>query len=131
MSLIHSIAILWLVYLAGMATHMSLALLPLLSGFDVTEDSMKGRLPIKEKWMLMFFTIIPMLIIGVIFLTDHVTIRWANLIFSIVFTFMNFMHLLQHLKARPIDNAQNILLGVLALLSLELNYLSYNWVFSS
>ena len=122
------IAMLWLVYLTAMSAHNHVALLPIFAGLDASDESMRGKPVNRAAWMSVMITIVPMLLILALLLFDQTALRWINALFALLFLLLNSLHLLQHVKKKLPDQAQNLLLGVVLLNSAILAYLSVIWL---
>jgi uncharacterized membrane protein HdeD (DUF308 family) len=129
LSLHFSISILWLVYVTAMSTHLNVALLPLIAGQDIIEETMRGKPARKEQWAMVLISIIPILLIAGMMLYQRSPIRWLNLIFAVLFLLSNIAHLIQHLRKQPPDGPQNLLLFTIVLVSGCNAYLSKIWLF--
>lgn len=126
--LAYKIALLWLLYPLGMCIHTLVGLLPLFAGSDVAERSIAADDVPRHQRMMVLTTSIPMLMIPIVLMIPISPIKWCNLLFSVLLTLGNGLHLVQHVHRDPRDHVQNGLLIMLLALSIMLNYLSWQWV---
>lgn len=125
---------LWTVFLLGIVFHTQLALMPLFHGIDVAlvghhhqqTATMAEIAPIL--WGMWLFFILPMLaIIGTAFYSSK-RYRVFHFGLTLVYTVLNFFHVVMDLLVTPIAWYQIGLMVLLFLIGILLNLVSYQWM---
>ncbi len=125
---------LWTVFLLGTLFHTQLALMPIFHGIDVAimshhhqETATIGEIePIL--WGMLLFFVLPMVaIVGTAFYQFK---RWRTFHFglTIVYTVLNFAHLVADLLVDAIAWYQIVLMLLLLGIGILLNLVSYQWL---
>ncbi|MGB5631932.1 MAG: hypothetical protein WBM44_06465 [Waterburya sp.] len=125
---------LWMVFLLGILFHTQLALMPLFHGIDVgimghhhqETATMAEITPIL--WGMLFFFILPMLAIVATAFYEVKRYRVFHFGLTLVYTVLNFIHLLADLLVTPIAWYQIVLMMLLFLIGILLNIVSYQWM---
>ena len=124
---------LWTVFLLGTLFHTQLALMPLFHGIDVAimghhhqETATIAEIQPILWGMLLFFTV-PLLAIVSTAFYELKRYRVFHFGLTIVYTVLNFIHLLADLLVTPIAWYQIFLMLLLFLIGILLNIVSYQW----
>lgn len=127
------IVALWTVFLLGTLFHTQLALVPLFHGIDVAfmtpiENSatMAEIQPII--WGMLLFFAIPMLAIVAVVFNAPKRFRAWHFGLTIIYSILNFAHLLADLFVDPAIWHQIILMLLLFAIGILLNVVSYQWL---
>ncbi|MEO0849627.1 MAG: hypothetical protein AAFY50_24900 [Cyanobacteria bacterium J06648_1] len=128
---------LWVVFLLGTLFHTQLALIPLFHGIDVAimshhhqETATLAEItPIL--WGMLLFFVLPML--AIVATAFYKFKRWRSLHFgfTVLYSVLNFAHLVADLLVDPIAWYQIVLMLLLFLVGILLNIVSYQWLKSS
>lgn len=125
---------LWTVFLLGTLFHTQLALMPIFHGIDVAimshHHQETGTITEIEPilWgMLLFFTLPMLAIVGTAFYQFK---RWRNFHFglTLVYTVLNFAHLIADLLVDAIAWYQIVLMLLLLGIGILLNLVAYQWL---
>ena len=121
---------LWIIFLFGMILHSLLGIFPLFWGESISmSQELIAKNPIQSSmWMMLFFFLIPMIIIV---LTSFLETKWyriTNFVFTLLFTLMNIWHLIGHLCESPVDPRQIVLLIFVFISGVILNIVSFKWL---
>ena len=125
---------LWTVFLLGTLFHTQLALMPLFHGIDVAmmshhhqETATMAEIQPILWGMLLFFSLAMLAIVGTAFYQFK---RWRTLHFglTLVYTVLNFAHLIADLLVDPIAWYQITLMFLLLAVGILLNLVSYQWL---
>jgi hypothetical protein len=120
------IVILWVVFLLGILFHTELGLMPLFHGVSVASEPPDDLNLIL--WLMLGFFVLPMLaIVGTAF-TAIQQYRIAHFGLTLIYSFLNFLHLMMDLRVQPIVWAQIALMGILFVVGLLLNWVSFQWL---
>ncbi|QFZ92112.2 hypothetical protein [Synechococcus elongatus] len=120
---------LWSSFLLGTLFHTQLGLMPLFHGRSVIVESQQSDQTLNGIfWGMLIFFVIPML---AIMLTaersDRPYRRW-HFGFTVLYSILNFSHLLADLAVRPIIANQIFLMGLLFAIGLKLNQVAWAWL---
>jgi len=121
---------LWLVFLFGMTFHSLLAFMPLFWGQSIAmspEQIAKNPMA-SSMWMVLFFFLLPMIVIAVTLFIETKWYKVTNFVLSILFTLMNIWHLMGHFGETPVDPRQIVLLTFVLISGILLNIVSYRWI---
>ena len=124
------VVILWIIFLFGMILHSLLGIFPLFWGESISMSQEQiAKNPMESSLgMMLFFFLIPMIIIV---LTSFIETKWyriTNFIFSLLFSLMNVFHLFEHLGESPVDTRQIVLITFILLSGIMLNIVSFKWL---
>ena len=122
------IVVLWVVFFLGMTTHSLLAIIPIFFGVDVAMPDSTGVVPAPMMWMMLFFWLLPMIIIVGTLITEVNWFRTTNFVISLLFTLFNIWHPIGHLKESPVDPRQIVLLIFVLAFGILLNIVSFKWM---
>lgn len=118
---------LWTAFLLGLLFHTQLALMPLFHGLDVAHGH--GESAVNWIfWLMLMFFVLPMLAIAVTPLTNAITYRIAHFRITLIYSVLNFLHVVLDLSVTPIAWYQIALMVLLFVIGLMLNLISYRWV---
>ncbi|BAB72682.1 hypothetical protein ACN23B_03615 [Anabaena sp. FACHB-709] len=124
------IAILWIVFLLGTVFHTQLALMPLFHGLSVIESQKATN--INEisgiMWLMLGFFALPMLAIVSTMFTDNKRYRLVHFGLTIIYSLLNFIHLVLDLLLPQIIWYQITLMVLLFLIGLLLNFVAFQWI---
>lgn len=126
---------LWTVFLLGTLFHTQLALIPLFHGIDVANTSPhlhSGTATLAEitpiLWGMLCFFILPMLAIVATAFYQFQRYRLFHFGLTLVYSVLNFVHLVADLTVNPIAWYQIALMLLLFLIGILLNIKSYQWM---
>ena len=125
----NKIIILWIVFLLGLLFHTDLGLMPLFHNLSVTSSPAKNLDEIAPiLWLMFGFFVIPMAaIIATVFMNSR-NYRRFHFALTIVYTMLNFSHLIADLMVKPIAWYQIALMVILLVIGLLINLASFQWV---
>lgn len=121
---------LWVVFLFGMTFHSLLAFMPLFWGGSIAmspEQIAKNPMA-SSMWMVLFFFLMPMIVIAVTLFIEAKWYRITNFVFTLLFTMMNIWHLIGHFGESPVDPCQIVLLTFVLISGILLNIVSLKWI---
>ena len=125
---------LWTVFLLGTLFHTQLALMPLFHGIDVgmmahhhgETATMAEIEPIL--WGMLVFFMLPMLAIAATAFYQFPRFRGFHFGFTVVYSVLNFIHLLADLIVEQIFWYQIVLMLFLFIIGILLNIVAYQWM---
>ncbi|QLE58782.1 hypothetical protein [Nostoc sp. TCL26-01] len=121
---------LWIVFLLGILFHTQLGLMPLFHGLSVTESqkatSMNDISTIM--WLMLGFFVLPMLAIIATVFTDSKRYRVWHFGLTVIYSILNFVHMLLDLLLPQVVWYQIALMLLLFLVGLLLNFVAYQWM---
>ncbi|MBD2343147.1 hypothetical protein [Anabaena subtropica] len=124
------IVALWMVFLLGTLFHTQLALMPLFHGLSVIES--QKATTINEisgiMWLMLGFFILPMLAIIATVFTENKSYRVVHFGLTIVYSVLNFIHLLLDMLLPQVIWYQITLMVLLFLIGLLLNFVAFQWM---
>jgi hypothetical protein len=121
---------LWGVFLLGLLFHTELALMPLFHGLTVNDGTEAQSIESISwiLWLMLAFFVVPMfMIVGTVF-TDSYLFKKMHYGITILYSVLNFAHLLADLQVKPIYWYQIVLMAILLLIGLLLNIVSWQWL---
>lgn len=125
------IIILWVVFLLGTLFHTQLGLMPLFHGIDIANNA-PATTNISEianiLWGMLAFFAVPMLAIIATALTNSKRYRVFHFGLTIVYSVLNFLHVVFDLMVKPIVWSQITLMVILFVIGLLLNLLAWQWM---
>ncbi|MDJ0899789.1 MAG: hypothetical protein QNJ55_13355 [Xenococcus sp. MO_188.B8] len=130
------IIVLWTVFLLGTIFHTQLALMPLFHGFDVAivghQHDAESSQTIAEiapiLWGMLAFFAIPMVAIVTTAFSKSQGYRVFHFWLTIVYTVLNFLHVVLDLFVEPLFWYQIVLMTLLFGFGIVLNFTSYQWM---
>ena len=121
--------ILWLVFLLGLLVHTDLRLMPLFHGLSVTASHAQSMADIAPvMWLLLGFFVPPIAAIIATSFPNSQSYRTFHFGFTILYTVLNFAHLISDLMVQPIIWYQIALMAILLAIGLLLNWVSFQWL---
>jgi hypothetical protein len=123
------IIVLWMFFLLGLLFHTQLGLMPLFHGLGVADSQAKTMAEIAPiMWLMLGFFVLPMAAIVETLLFDSRRYRRFHFGFSIIYSILNFAHLVSDLVVQPIIWYQIVLVSILFVLGLLINRISWEWI---
>lgn len=124
------VTVLWIIFLFGMILHSLLGIFPLFWGESISMSQEQiAKNPMESSLgMMLFFFLIPMIIIMLTSFIETKLYRITNFVFTLLFTMMNIWHLIGHLGETPVDPCQIVLLTFVLLSGVMLNIVSFKWL---
>jgi hypothetical protein len=123
------IIVLWLVFLLGLLFHTDLGLMPLFHDLSVAESHAKDMAEVTPIfWAMLGFFVLPMFAIVATLFIDSKRYRKLHFGFTILYSVLNFFHLLADLLVPPILWYQVFLMVILFVLGLLINFVSFQWM---
>jgi hypothetical protein len=123
------IVILWIVFLLGLLFHTQLGLMPLFHGISVAEFQAQSLAQIAPVfWLMLAFFVLPIVAIVATLFLDSKAYRKFHFGLTLVFTVLNFAHLIADLMVQPIVWYQIALMVFLLAIGLLLNIVSFQWM---
>jgi hypothetical protein len=113
-----------------MVFHSLLAMMPIFWGESVAmSPELIAKNPIAPMmWMMLFFFLIPMIIILVTVFVEKKWYRITNFVLTLLLTLFNIYHLTGHLGESPVDPRQIMLLTFVLISGILLNIVSFKWI---
>jgi hypothetical protein len=123
------IIVLWLVFLLGLLFHTDLGLMPLFHDLSVAESHAKDMAEVTPIfWAMLGFFVLPMFAIVATLFIDSKRYRKLHFGFTILYSVLNFFHLLADLLVPPILWYQVFLMVILFVLGVLINFVSFQWM---
>lgn len=123
------IIILWIVFLLGLLFHTQLGLMPLFHDLSVAESHAKSMAEIARiMWLMLGFFVLPMFAIIATAFIDVRRYRSIHFGLTVLYTVLNFFHLLADVIVPPIAWYQIMLMVILFIIGLLLNFVSFQWM---
>ncbi|MBD2512422.1 hypothetical protein H6G91_35315 [Nostoc muscorum FACHB-395] len=123
------IIVLWIVFLLGLLFHTQLGLMPLFHDLSVADSHAKSMAEIAPvMWLMLGFFVLPMIAIVATLLIDSSRYRRFHFGFSVIYSILNFAHLVSELTVKPIIWYQVVLVGILFVLGLFITRISWEWM---
>lgn len=120
---------LWSVFLLGLLFHTQLGLMPLFHSLSVADSDAKSMAEIAPTmWLMLGFFVLPMIAIVATLLSDSRRYRRFHFGFSVIYSILNFAHLVSDLLVQPIVWYQVVLVGILFALGLLITRISWQWM---
>lgn len=123
----NQILALWTTFLLGTLFHTQLALMPLFHGQDVAHQHNNGEIS-WILWLMLVFFLLPMLAIIATTFTQTRRYRVIHFGLTIIYSFLNLLHVVMDLFVTPIAWYQITLMIVLFFMGLLLNITAYQWM---
>ena len=120
------ISALWISFLLGTLFHTDLALMPLFHDLEVEHSHAGDHINVLFGFMLIFF-VLPMLAIIIPTFTTAKPYRTFHFGFTVVYSILNLGHLIADIMVEA-PWYQVILMGLLLLIGLLLNLVSFQWI---
>jgi hypothetical protein len=103
--------------------------MPLFHGLDVAHSQAQSMAEVAPVfWLMLGFFVLPMFsILGILF-THAKLFRRLQFGLTVIYTLLNFFHLVADLMVQPIAYYQIALMVILLLIGLLLNLVSWQWI---
>jgi hypothetical protein len=125
----NKIIILWIVFLLGLLFHTDLGLMPLFHNLSVVSSPATNMDEISLiMWLMLGFFIPPMAAIIATAFINSKSYRKLHFALSLVYTMLNFSHLIADLMVKPIVWYQITLMVILLIIGLLINIVSFQWI---
>jgi hypothetical protein len=121
------ITALWTAFLLGTLFHTQLGLMPLFHGQSIVESAVKTNLDPIFWGMLLFFAMPLFAMIAPTF-TENRVYRRGHFWLTVVYSVLNFFHIVADLFVQPIAWYQIALMIILFMIGLMLNLVAYGWM---
>ncbi len=124
------IVTLWSVFLLGLLFHTQLALMPLFHALPIADAPAAPSIESISwiLWSMLAFFVVPMLMmVGIVFI-NTAQFRKLHYGVTIVYSVLNFAHLLADLQVKPVYWYQIVLMAMLLLIGWLLNLVSWRWL---
>ncbi len=118
---------LWTAFLLALLFHTDLGLMPLFHGQNIAHSQDNQNIS-WILWSMLAFFVPPLMAIILPTFTDHQRYRIFHFWLTVVYSVLNFSHLLADLLVSPIAWYQIALMTILVLIGLLLNIVSYRWM---
>ncbi len=118
---------LWTAFLLALLFHTDLGLMPLFHGQNIAHSQHNQDIS-WILWLMLAFFVLPLVAIILPTFTDHKSYRIFHFWLTVVYSVLNFAHLLADLFVSPIAWYQIALMMILVLIGLLLNLVSYRWM---
>jgi hypothetical protein len=123
------IIVLWGIFLLGLLFHTQLGLMPLFHGLGVADSQAKSMAEIAPiMWLMLGFFVLPMGAIVATLFSDSRRYRRFHFGFSVIYSILNFAHLVADLIVQPVVWYQITLMVILFALGLFITRLSWAWM---
>jgi hypothetical protein len=123
------IIVLWIVFLLGLLFHTQLGLMPLFHDLSVAESHAKNMAEIKLiLWAMLGFFLLPVVAIVATLFTDSRRYRAFHFGLTVLYTGLNFFHLLADLMVPPIFGYQVCLMLILLIIGVLINFVAFQWL---
>lgn len=117
---------LWLILIICMILHFDYHISKAVYGIDIRLQNANGTIPEHLLYIRAVFHFLPLLYIAVIMWSEKLSVRFFNLILSIIYSLAHCFHFAVELRKGE-NPSQIILLSITAILSLILFVTSYYW----
>ncbi|MEE3719292.1 hypothetical protein V2H45_21340 [Tumidithrix elongata RA019] len=120
---------LWIVFLLGLLFHTDLGLMPLFHELSVAHSHSQALAEVDPiMWLMLGFFVLPMAAIIGTSLMESRRYRWVHFGLTVVYSLLNFSHLVADLMVQPIVWYQIVLMAILFAIGLLLNLVSFQWI---
>lgn len=120
---------LWAIFLLGTLFHTQLGLMPLFHGQDIVLSHAHGATDIAWVfWLMLGFFVVPMIVMIATLYTASKRYRNLHFLITVVYSALNFFHIVADLFVQPIAWYQIALMVLLFLIGLLLNVVSWQWL---
>ncbi|MBD2464757.1 hypothetical protein H6G89_27525 [Oscillatoria sp. FACHB-1407] len=122
---------LWAVFLLGILFHTQLGLMPLFHNLSVATSEAHETTDIAwVLWLMLGFFVIPMGLIITALFTHSKPYRRLHFGVTVVYSLLNFFHIVADLLVQPIAWYQIALMIILFLIGILLNIVAFQWMHS-
>jgi hypothetical protein len=123
----NKITSLWTTFLLALLFHTDLGLMPLFHGQSIAHSHDKQDIS-WILWLMLFFFVPPLCAIILANFTDSKRYRIGHFWLTVIYSFLNFAHLIADLSVVPIAWYQIALMMILCIIGIILNLVSYRWI---
>jgi hypothetical protein len=123
----NQIIALWTAFLLALLFHTDLGLMPLFHGQSIAHSHDTQDIA-WILWLMLAFFIPPLFAIILPTFTERKSYRTGHFWLTIVYSVLNFAHLIADLAVTPIAWYQITLMTILVLIGILLNLVSYRWM---
>jgi hypothetical protein len=118
---------LWTAFLLALLFHTELGLMPLFHGQSIAYSHDAQNLDL-ILWLMLAFFVPPLLAIILPTFTDSKRYRSGHFWLTVLYSVLNFAHLIADLSVTPIEWYQIALMTISLLIGILLNLVSYRWM---
>jgi hypothetical protein len=126
------IIVLWTVFLLGTLFHTQLGLMPLFHGINVAVHNEQPATTLNEiasiLWAMLTFFAVPMFVIIATAFINSKRYKIFHFGLTIVYSVLNFLHVVLDLMIQPIVWSQIALMVILFVIGLLLNLVAWQWM---
>ncbi|MCF2971943.1 hypothetical protein L1047_12130 [Synechococcus sp. Nb3U1] len=124
------ILVLWNVFLLGLLFHTDLGLMPLFHGLNVAHsDPHQATADVGLIfWLMLAFFALPLWLMVFTAFNDSLPFRRTHFAMTVLYSVLNFFHLLADLMVVPVVWSQIALMLMLFLFGLGLNWVGFQWM---
>lgn len=119
---------LWSVFLFGTIFHTQLGLMPLFYGESVAMPGTNGVTNVSHLWLMLGFFVLPMIAIVATAFINSKRYRIIHFGLTILYSVMNFLHIVLDLLVKPIAWYQIALMVILFIVGILLNVVAFQWM---
>jgi hypothetical protein len=123
----NQIITLWIAFLLALLFHTELGLMPLFHGQNIAYSHDTQNIT-WILWLMLAFFVPPLFAIILPTFTDSKSYRIGHFWLTILYSILNFAHLIADLSVTPIEWYQIALMTILLLVGIMLNLISYRWM---
>jgi hypothetical protein len=123
----NQIITLWIAFLLALLFHTELGLMPLFHGQNIAYSHDTQNIT-WILWLMLAFFVPPLFAIVLPTFTDSKSYRIGHFWLTILYSMLNFAHLIADLSVTPIEWYQIALMTILLLVGIMLNLISYRWM---
>jgi hypothetical protein len=123
----NQIITLWIAFLLALLFHTELGLMPLFHGQNIAYSHDTQNIT-WILWLMLAFFVPPLFAIVLPTFTDSKSYRIGHFWLTILYSILNFAHLIADLSVTPIEWYQIALMTILLLVGIMLNLISYRWM---
>jgi hypothetical protein len=118
---------LWMAFLLALLFHTELGLMPLFHGQSIAYSHDAQNLDL-ILWLMLAFFVPPLLAMILPTFTDSKRYRSGHFWLTVLYSVLNFAHLIADLSVTPIEWYQIALMTISLLIGILLNLVSYRWM---
>ena len=120
---------LWTVFLLGTLFHTQLGLMPLFHNQSIALERAEGTEPIGWiLWLMLMFFMVPLVAMLMVTFKRTYSLRKLHFGVTVLFSILNFAHLVADLLVQPIAWHQIVLMSFLFFVGIVLNIVSFQWL---
>jgi ABC-type spermidine/putrescine transport system permease subunit II len=123
----YQIIVLWIAFLLTLLFHTDLGLMPLFHGQSIAHSHDTQDIS-WVLWLMLLFFVPPLCAIILPTFTNSKRYRIGHFWLTIIYSFLNFAHLVADLSVTQIAWYQIALMTILCIIGILLNFVSYRWM---